>query len=483
MLRKSCHRLCRSGWPVLAASLIALSACGDDDDGDGGGGGDCAVDDTQAPVIFGALESIVTSTGASSTFAPATPGFRAAIFDINNNCGLFGDAKGGRAIQLVENDVQDDAALAPSKTQELLDQGAEAIVQISGTPPTKAALALTMPAGIVMGACATAGDDMTGCTEAQIADPAITKVSTPISGDPTKCFDHDQLFYRAFPSGQQAGHADARWVHAHFPTATKVATILQSSSPAFINRGLAYNDEWVSLGLTVTDTKTPTLTQAALKTALMEIAVNEPEIVVMSVFGAPVKLLFQAYVDARDDPSWVSKPASFDSLKFVSLFTVSGTWNDLGAQALAFASSQVVAVTGPFPDTTADAYVRFQEDVWANYLPGETIPSPLVTGIAYDVTMVMALAAMKAGSTDGAAMAAAIQSVSSPDGEPIYPGEFKKARQLLMAGSDIDYVGTTGGVNIQFSGDVSAVTWVGEVITPTGGSQLLSAPTDTRIVY
>ncbi|MXQ07178.1 ABC transporter substrate-binding protein [Alphaproteobacteria bacterium GH1-50] len=59
----------------------------------------------------------------------------------------------------------------------------------------------------------------------------------------------------------------------------------------------------------------------------------------------------------------------------------------------------------------------------------------------YDSAAVLLLAMQAAGSTDGAAVAAAVLDVANAPGEPIGPGELAKALEILAAGGDIDYVG------------------------------------------
>ncbi|SMR71918.1 amino acid/amide ABC transporter substrate-binding protein, HAAT family (TC 3.A.1.4.-) [Aliiroseovarius halocynthiae] len=59
----------------------------------------------------------------------------------------------------------------------------------------------------------------------------------------------------------------------------------------------------------------------------------------------------------------------------------------------------------------------------------------------YDSAAVLLLGMHKAGTTDGAAVAAAITEVANAPGEPIGPGELAKALEILSNGGDIDYVG------------------------------------------
>lgn len=62
---------------------------------------------------------------------------------------------------------------------------------------------------------------------------------------------------------------------------------------------------------------------------------------------------------------------------------------------------------------------------------------------AYDAAAVLLLAMQSAGSTDSAVYKDHVEKVANAPGEKIYPGELKKALQILADGGDIDYVGGT----------------------------------------
>lgn len=63
---------------------------------------------------------------------------------------------------------------------------------------------------------------------------------------------------------------------------------------------------------------------------------------------------------------------------------------------------------------------------------------------SYDAAALIALAIQKAGSTEGAKVAAAVTEVANAPGEPINVGELAKGLEILKSGGDIDYVGATG---------------------------------------
>jgi branched-chain amino acid transport system substrate-binding protein len=73
----------------------------------------------------------------------------------------------------------------------------------------------------------------------------------------------------------------------------------------------------------------------------------------------------------------------------------------------------------------------------------------------YDATFLIALAIEKAGAADRSKIAAALREVANAPGEVIRPGEWAKAKQLIAAGTDINYEGASGAVDFDANGDVA----------------------------
>lgn len=100
----------------------------------------------------------------------------------------------------------------------------------------------------------------------------------------------------------------------------------------------------------------------------------------------------------------------------------------------------------------SDASLRFREAYEARF--GELPPRPFIDS-AYDATMIMLLAIEKAGTRDGAAIRDAIREIANPPGEVILPGDFANAKELIAAGTDINYEGAAGPHDFDERGDVS----------------------------
>ncbi|MBJ3762937.1 ABC transporter substrate-binding protein [Maribius pontilimi] len=70
-------------------------------------------------------------------------------------------------------------------------------------------------------------------------------------------------------------------------------------------------------------------------------------------------------------------------------------------------------------------------------------PASSYTRESYDAAALIALAMQAAGSSDPNEYKASILDVANAPGEPILPGDLKKAFDILAEGGDIDYVGAT----------------------------------------
>ncbi len=100
-------------------------------------------------------------------------------------------------------------------------------------------------------------------------------------------------------------------------------------------------------------------------------------------------------------------------------------------------------------------YVIFASDYRNEY--GQLPPFPFITN-AYDAMAVIGLAAYKT-KLDGKPLTSKnirdnLRFVANPPGEIVYPGEFKKAFELLKEGKDINYEGSAGSVDFDKNGDV-----------------------------
>ncbi|MBE7732743.1 ABC transporter substrate-binding protein [Devosia faecipullorum] len=85
---------------------------------------------------------------------------------------------------------------------------------------------------------------------------------------------------------------------------------------------------------------------------------------------------------------------------------------------------------------------------------GQDVNGTYVTN-SYDAVFLLALAIEKNGSADRAGVSAALREIANGPGETILPGEWAKAKELIAAGTDINYEGASGSIEFDDAGDVA----------------------------
>ena len=176
--------------------------------------------------------------------------------------------------------------------------------------------------------------------------------------------------------------------------------------------------------------------QASFRGEVQKAAGGHPEALVLIAYtGDGVPILKQALESGSFNKFLLS-----DGMKAPEIIDA------IGGQFLDGAAGTAAA---PLPGYAA------AESFKANYKAkfGEISPKPYIDSF-YDATIVLALAAEKAKSTEGAKIRDAIKDVTAEDGEKVGPGEFAKAKTAIAAGKKIDYIGASGPVKFDSHGDV-----------------------------
>ncbi|SEW16451.1 amino acid/amide ABC transporter substrate-binding protein, HAAT family [Aliiroseovarius sediminilitoris] len=125
---------------------------------------------------------------------------------------------------------------------------------------------------------------------------------------------------------------------------------------------------------------------------------------------------------------------SLDTGAFDTFVLPDGMVSDILTQKF---GSDIDGSFGQHPSSSNDGAGKLEEMLAAGGIDGT---SPYAKE-GYDSAAVLLLAMQAAGSTDGAAVSAAVTEVANAPGEPIGPGELAKGLEILAAGGDIDYVG------------------------------------------
>lgn len=216
----------------------------------------------------------------------------------------------------------------------------------------------------------------------------------------------------------------------------KAATLYVNNA---YGQGLAdqFTKSFTSLGGKVTASVPIEQEQPSYDAELKKATADSPDVLLCLTYPESAKV----YLKQAIEKNYIKKFLFCDGTKSPELVTA------IGAQYLDGMYGTAAAVEAS--DTTA----WFADAYKASY--GQLPPKPYI-GEAYDATVIIALAAQKAGKTDGASIKQAIREVADPPGEPIgpRPEDIKKAIQLIKQGKDINYEGVAGSQDFDANGDV-----------------------------
>ncbi|GED23576.1 branched-chain amino acid ABC transporter substrate-binding protein [Halomonas halmophila] len=84
-------------------------------------------------------------------------------------------------------------------------------------------------------------------------------------------------------------------------------------------------------------------------------------------------------------------------------------------------------------------------------------PSAVFAAQAYDAAFLLGLAIEQNGNAEREGLSEALRSVASAPGEVVLPGEWEKAKELIAAGTEVNYEGASGTHEFDKSGDVPGV--------------------------
>lgn len=362
--------------------------------------------------------------------ALATP----ALADVN--IGLLGGITGGAAAMAPE--ITRSYAFA---VKHVNDQGGvlngEMLVGISaddGCSPQVAADAATKVVnvshviGVVGPWCS--GALLAAANSATI--PAGVLVISPASTSPaiTTLKDND-LVFRTIPSDEYQGQALARTL---LERGTKKVAV------SFINndygKGIAeaFKKEYEAKGGEIAGYAAHEENKSSYRSDLAELAGGGADTLVLLDYGdtSGLTVLREAI-----ENGFFKNFVGGEGMK------TSAPIKAIGADNLTtFMASAPISTKSPSLDIFNKAFKEAGGDINGSYV-----------GPSYDAVFLLALAIEKAGG-DKAKLSQSLRAVSNGQGEPILPGEWKKAKELIAAGKAIDYKGASGNLDFDANGDV-----------------------------
>ena len=115
-------------------------------------------------------------------------------------------------------------------------------------------------------------------------------------------------------------------------------------------------------------------------------------------------------------------------------------------------------VTNPFNNANAPA-PNLTDDFTDRLLAIDPdLDSFLYSSESYDATILIALAALAAGSTDGVDIASKLQEVSGGSGDGETCTDFASCAQIIADGGIVDYDGPSGPITLNDAGDPTEAT-------------------------
>lgn len=262
--------------------------------------------------------------------------------------------------------------------------------------------------------------------------PAGIALITPSGTSPeiTGLNDNDTVF-RTVPSDDYQGRALARTLLARGTKKVAVAYLNNDYGKGLAN---AFRAEYEAGGGEIAGFAAHEGEKASYRSNLAELASGGADTLVIFDYGdgSGLTMLRQAL-----ENGFFANFVGGDGMKSDAPI------KELGAENLAtFLAS---APVGEKSDSL-DIFNKAFAEVGGN-------PAAIFVTTSYDATFLMALAIEKAGG-DRSKIAAALREVSNGEGEPILPGEWAKAKELIKAGQAIDYKGAAGDHNFDANGDV-----------------------------
>jgi len=398
--------------PLVVAGLsFGVAACGDDDDDSGDGGGETSLD-----LVIG---DSVPLSGDLADFGP--PGEKAADLAVDQINSAIEESGVDHTVEIVHEDNCGGA------DQQCAVQAARKMVESDG-------------ATCIAGAWASA--DTIPTAESVAIPEEVVLISPASTSDEITGLEDDGLVNRTSPPDSFQGPTLADFVDKDLGGAQGKTVNVGARNDAY-GTGLAdtFGAAWEELGGTVGEEVIYDIDLPNYDSEADQITSGNPDAIVIIDFPETYNKVGPALV----------RTGNFDTSKaYVTDGLISGDLAEsAGEDAVNGLRGTAPGAPDDDPATTAfdDAYVEFQPtDVDRMTFDAQN----------FDAVVLCYLAAVAAGSTEGADMAAEVQAVSSPEGEQFTWEQLPEAIEALQNGDDIDYQGAAGALDINADGDATA---------------------------
>ena len=263
--------------------------------------------------------------------------------------------------------------------------------------------------------------------------PAGIVLITPAGTSPelSKLKDNDTVF-RTIPSDEYQGQALARTLIARGTKTVAVSFINNDYGKGFAE---AFKKEYEKIGGKVTGYAAHEENKSSYRSDLAQLAKSGADTLLVFDYGDTSGLTIMREAIEND---FFKNFIGGEGMKSAALIKGVGTDNLSN-----FLVSSPVGVESESLKLFSEAFKKDGGD-----------PNAVFTTTGYDAVFMLALALEKAGG-DKTKLPEALRAISDGKGEPILAGEWKKAKELIDAGKDIDYKGASGELKFDANGDVS----------------------------
>jgi branched-chain amino acid transport system substrate-binding protein len=397
--------------PLLIASLVfaatatvGLAACGDDG---GGGGGEKTLNLT--------IGDLVPLTGDLADFGP--PGRKAADLALDQIQAAVQEVGAEHTVKVVHEDDQTDAQAGVQAARKLVD--AENSTCIAGSWASSVSIPVARSVAI---------------------RENVLQISPASTSDEISPLEDEGLMNRTSPPDRFQGPALSDAMEDALGGAQGKTVNIGARNDAY-GTGLSdtFSKAWQAKGGRIGERVVYDPEQPSYNSEARQIAAGNPDAWVIVDFPETYQKVGPALVRTGDwDPE---KTFITDGLASSDLPKNAGREATEGMRGTAPGSPETGSASEAFDKLYTDA-------------PGPDRQT--FDAQNFDAVILCYLAAVAAGSTDGADMAGELQDISGPGGDKYTYEQLPDAIRALQDGNDIDYEGAAGPLDLNDDGDPTA---------------------------
>lgn len=394
---------------AVAGLSFGVAACGGDDD-DGDGEGEAA----QLDLVIG---DAVPLSGDLSDFGP--PGEKAADLAVEVINEAIEETGSEHTVEIVHEDTQTEPQASVQAARKLAtSDGASCIAGAwASADSIPVAESVTIPEGILQISPASTSDEITG-----LDDP-------------------DGFVNRTTPPDSFQGPTLADYVEQELGGAEGLTVNVGVRNDAYgTGLGDTFSEAWEAKGGEIGTRVDYDTRQPSYDSEADELISGNPDGLVIVDFPETYNKVGPALVRAGFDPETT----------FVTDGLISGDLAE-GAGADAVNGLRGTAPGAPDEETATQAF----DERYSQFEPTD-VDRQTFDAQNFDAVILCYLAAVAAGSTDSAEMAAVVRDISAPGGDQFSWEDLPDAIEALENGDDIDYVGAAGAIDMDENGDATA---------------------------